>query len=34
MEQVLFKHNKPGRPVTFAEYRAEGGFAALRQALR
>jgi NADH-quinone oxidoreductase subunit F len=33
MEQVLFRHNKPGRPVTFAEYCAEGGFAALRKAV-
>jgi NADH-quinone oxidoreductase subunit F len=33
MEQVLFRHNKPGRCVTFAEYRAEGGFAALRRGL-
>ena len=34
MEQVLFRHNKPGRPVTFAEYRSEGGFGALEKALR
>jgi len=34
MEQLLFRHNKPGRPVTFAEYQAEGGFAALKKALR
>ncbi len=34
MEQVLFRHNKPGRPVTFAEYCAEGGFAALHKALK
>jgi NADH-quinone oxidoreductase subunit F len=33
MEQVLFKHNKPGRPVTFSEYCDEGGFAALKKAL-
>ncbi|HEY5973606.1 MAG TPA: NADH-quinone oxidoreductase subunit NuoF [Geobacteraceae bacterium] len=33
MEQLLFRHNKPGRCVTFAEYRAEGGFAALATAL-
>ncbi|HEY6838971.1 MAG TPA: NADH-ubiquinone oxidoreductase-F iron-sulfur binding region domain-containing protein [Geobacteraceae bacterium] len=33
MEQVLFRHNRPGRCVTFAEYQAEGGFAALRKAL-
>ncbi|TLN02807.1 NADH-quinone oxidoreductase subunit F, partial [bacterium] len=31
---VLFRHNKPGRPVTFAEYRAAGGFEALQRALR
>jgi NADH-quinone oxidoreductase subunit F len=24
MEQILFRHNKPGRCVTFAEYQAEG----------
>ena len=34
MEQPLFGHNKPGRPVTFAEYGAEGGFGALAQALK
>lgn len=34
MELVLFRHNKPGRAVTFAEYRSEGGFEALTQALR
>jgi len=34
MELVLFRHNKPGRPVTFDEYRSEGGFAALAKALR
>src|SRR6266568_513717 len=33
MELVLFRHNKPGRCVTFAEYRTEGGFAALKKAL-
>ncbi len=33
MEQVLFRHNKPGRVVTFDEYCAEGGFAALKKAL-
>ena len=33
MEQILFRHNKPGRCVTFAEYQSEGGFAALRKAL-
>src|ERR1700687_4182127 len=34
MELVLFRHNKPGREVTFAAYRGDGGFAALTQALR
>jgi len=34
MEQVLFRHNRPGRCVTFGEYRSEGGFAALEKALR
>jgi len=34
MEQVLFRHNRPGRCVTFGEYRCEGGFAALEKALR
>jgi NADH-quinone oxidoreductase subunit F len=33
MEQPLFQHNKPGRCVTFDEYRAEGGFLALAKAL-
>ncbi|WP_298272974.1 NADH-quinone oxidoreductase subunit NuoF [Geobacter sp.] len=33
MEQLLFRHNRPGRCVTFAEYRAEGGFAALEKTL-
>ena len=33
MEQILFRHNKPGRTVTFAEYQAEGGFVALGKAL-
>lgn len=33
MEQLLFRHNRPGRCVTFAEYRSEGGFAALEKAL-
>ncbi len=33
MEQVLFRHNRPGRCVTFTEYRAEGGFGALEKAL-
>jgi NADH-quinone oxidoreductase subunit F len=34
MEQVLFRHNRPGRVVTFDEYCSEGGFSALRTALR
>ena len=34
MEQPLFQHNKPGRCVTFDEYRNEGGFLALRKALK
>jgi len=29
----LFKHNRPGRTVTFQEYRDEGGFQALQKAL-
>src|SRR6185369_693023 len=33
MELPLFKHNRPDRSVTFAEYCAEGGFAALKKAL-
>ncbi|HET6421007.1 MAG TPA: NADH-quinone oxidoreductase subunit NuoF [Geobacteraceae bacterium] len=33
MELVLFKHNKPEGPVTFADYQAAGGFQALRKAL-
>ena len=33
MEQPLFQHNKPGRCVTFEEYRAEGGFGALAKGL-
>lgn len=33
MEQPLFRHNKPGRCVTFDEYRAEGGFLALTKTL-
>ncbi|RNC66342.1 MAG: NADH-quinone oxidoreductase subunit NuoF [Desulfuromonadales bacterium] len=33
MEQLLFRHNRPGRCVTFAEYRSDGGFAALEKAL-
>ncbi len=34
MEQPLFQHNKPGRCVTFNEYRDEGGFSALQKALK
>ncbi len=34
MEQPLFRHNKPGRAVTFEEYRQEGGFAALQKAIK
>ncbi|MBK5276595.1 MAG: NADH-quinone oxidoreductase subunit F, partial [Desulfuromonadales bacterium] len=34
MEQVLFKHNRPDRAVTFSEYCDEGGYDALRTALR
>lgn len=34
MEQILFRHNKPNRCVTFDEYRAEGGFSALAKALK
>lgn len=34
MELVLFKHNRQGRSVTFQEYCDEGGFEALRTALR
>jgi NADH-quinone oxidoreductase subunit F len=34
MEQPLFRHNKPGRCVTFGEYRSEGGFFALTKALK
>src|SRR5512137_1370410 len=33
MEQILFQHNKLGRCLTFAEYQAEGGFAALQKVL-
>jgi NADH-quinone oxidoreductase subunit F len=33
MEQILFRHNRPGRSVTFAEYQSEGGFEALKKAL-
>jgi NADH-quinone oxidoreductase subunit F len=33
MEQILFKHNRPDRVITFDEYCAEGGFRALRTAL-
>jgi NADH-quinone oxidoreductase subunit F len=34
MEQPLFRHNRPGRCVTFAEYRAGEGFAPLAKALK
>jgi len=34
MEQPLFRYNKPGRCVTFEEYRAEGGFRALARGLQ
>jgi len=34
MSQLLFRHNRHGRVVTFAEYRAGGGFTALAQALQ
>src|SRR5512141_2146172 len=34
MEQVLFRHNRPDRVVRFDEYSAEGGFTALRSALK
>ena len=34
MELVLFRHNRPGRCVTFAEYRSQGGFGALTRALK
>ncbi|ACM19626.1 NADH dehydrogenase I, F subunit [Geotalea daltonii FRC-32] len=33
MEQVLFRHNRPGRAATFAEYCGDGGFEALKKAL-
>jgi len=33
MNQLLFKHNRPDRSVTFAEYCSEGGFEALRKAV-
>jgi len=33
MEPILFKHNRPERVITCDEYRAEGGFSALRTAL-
>lgn len=34
MEQVLLKHNRPGRMTPFDEYRADGGYDALVKALR
>ncbi len=33
MEQLLFRHNRPGRVVAFQEYLAGDGFSALKQAL-
>lgn len=33
MEQILLRHRRPGRAATFDEYRAEGGFDAVRTAL-
>jgi NADH-quinone oxidoreductase subunit F len=34
MEKVLFRHNRPGRVVSFEEYRGAGGFTALEKGLR
>ena len=34
MEQILLRHNRPGRSITIEEYRAEGGFGALQRALK
>lgn len=34
MNEVLFRHNRPGRVITFAEYRGGDGFAALTKALQ
>lgn len=34
MEQQLFRHNRPGRVTTFADYCAAGGFEALTTALK
>jgi len=34
MSLLLFRHNRHGRVVTFAEYRDDGGFTALTQALQ
>lgn len=34
MSVLLFRHNRPGRVVTFAEYRAANGFVALTKALQ
>lgn len=34
MELVLLKHNRPDGPVSLAEYRAAGGFEALKRAVR
>jgi len=33
MDSVLFRHNRPGRVVTFQEYRQAGGFKALEKGL-
>jgi NADH-quinone oxidoreductase subunit F len=33
MEQILFRHNRPGRTTTFDEYCSDGGFSGLRTAL-
>ena len=33
MDLPLFRHNRPGRPVTFQEYRDEGGFEGLKKAI-
>ena len=34
MAPLLFRHNRPGRCVTFDEYRSGGGFTALTRALQ
>lgn len=33
MEQILFKHTSAGRCLSFDDYRSEGGFGALADAL-